>query len=318
MKWLVTGAGGFLGSAVGEAAVAAGHAVIGLDRAAEKPAHWRGDYVRNDLTAPEAVSEILRREKPDVVAHFAGTASVGESFAAPLADFGSSTALWFRLLEAVRISGLRPRVALASSAAVYGSPEQMPTPESAPRKPESPYGFHKVLSEHVAEEFAACFGLSTISLRFFSVFGPRQRRLLVWEIFDQLRKGAAELRLKGTGDERRDYLPADEAASAVVLACSMPADGFCALNIASGTSVSVRELAETLRDCAGSKAEIVFGNEILRGNPPRWEADVSRLRELSPGWSPGPLAKSLAKCAAAWNGEALGAGASGSLDKFFR
>ncbi|MGH8046376.1 MAG: NAD-dependent epimerase/dehydratase family protein [Chthoniobacterales bacterium] len=306
MKWLVTGAGGFLGSAVGEAIVAQGHEVIGLDRHAEKSASWPGEYVRSDLGSPESTAEILRSAAPDVVAHFAGTASVGESFTAPFADFEGSTALWFRLLEAVRLSGLHPQIALASSAAVYGSPEQLPTPESAPRNPESPYGFHKLLSEHVGEEFAACFGFSIMSLRFFSVFGPRQRRLLVWEIFDQLRRGATVLRLKGTGDERRDFLHVDEAAAAVVSACSAPRAGFQAINIASGTSVSVREMAEMLRECAGSAAQIEFGREILRGNPPHWQADVSLLQNLAPAWSPQPLAKSLANCAAAWNGAEAG------------
>lgn len=308
MKWLVTGASGFLGSALGHAVSAAAHSLVGVARDAEKPAFWPGEYVRDSLVAPESIAEIIAATKPDVVAHFAGTASVGESFQTPLADFESSTALWFRVLEAVRVSGLRPRVAFASSAAVYGSPEQLPTPESAPRRPESPYGFHKLLSEHVGEEFAACFGLSVVALRFFSVFGPCQRRLLVWEIFDQLRRGEAVLRLKGTGDEQRDFLPADEAGAAVVAACSATWEGFRAINIASGTTASVRQVAETLRDCAGTGTEIVFGREVLRGNPLRWQADVGLLRALAPGWSPAPLAKSLAKCASAWNGGVFGHG----------
>jgi nucleoside-diphosphate-sugar epimerase len=292
MRWLVTGSSGFLGSAVVEAAAAAGHEVVGLNR-------------REDLESPAALAEVIRGAAPDVVAHFAGTASVAESFAAPHADFEGSTALWLRVLEAVRLSGLRPRVALASSAAVYGSPQQLPTPETAPLRPESPYGFHKMLSEQAGEEFAKCFGLSIVSLRFFSVFGPRQQRLLVWELFDQLRRGGSVLRLKGTGDECRDFLPAWEAAAAVVAACPATVEGFSAINIASGAATTAREVAETLRECAKSEAEIVFGREILRGNPDRWQADISRLQKLAPDWSAQPFAKSLAMCARAWNGEAV-------------
>jgi UDP-glucose 4-epimerase len=292
MKWLITGANGFLGSAVGEAARGAGHEVVGVFR-------------REDFRSPETLAEVIRAAAPDVVAHFAGTASVGDSFVSPFADFENSTALWFRLLEAVRLSGLRPRIALASSAAVYGSPEQLPTPETAPCRPESPYGFHKMLSEQAGEEFAKCFGFSIVSLRFFSVFGPRQRRLLVWELFDQLCRGERELRLKGTGEECRDFLPVEEAAAATVAACSAAGEGFNAVNIASGSSTSVREVAETLRACAGSKAEIVFGRELLRGNPERWQADVTRLRNLAPDWTSQPFAKSLAMCVQAWNGGAV-------------
>ena len=288
MRWLVTGASGFMGAATGAAAAAAGHEVVEIARA--------------DLSAPAALRDRIREIAPDVVAHFAGTASVGESFQDPAADFEGSTALWFRLLDAIRLSGIRPRIALASSAAVYGSPDLLPTPEAAPRRPESPYGFHKLLSEQVAEEFARCFGLCIVSLRFFSVFGPRQKRLLVWELFEQLQRGLPVLHLKGTGDEERDFLSVEEAAEAVVGAMASPAvaAGFGAVNVASGTAVSVREVAETLRGCAGSAAEIVFGREDLRGNPARWQADVSRLRELVPGWNPAPFSKSLAICAEAW------------------
>lgn len=304
MKWLITGASGFLGAAMGQAAAAGGHEIAGIGRSAEKPPEWPWEYRQADFHSPDDLAEIIREIAPDCVAHFAGTASVGESFKAPAADFEASTGLWFRLLDAIRRSGLRPLVGLASSAAVYGSPELLPTPESAPRHPESPYGFHKMLSEQVAEEFARCFDFPVVSLRFFSVFGARQRRLLVWEIFEQLRRGATAVHLKGTGEERRDFLSSAEAAEAAVGVLSASAGkgaGFQPVNIASGSSVSVREVAETLRACAGSGAEIVFGGEELRGNPARWEADVQRLRRLLPDWHPAPFPKSLAMCAQAWN-----------------
>ena len=309
MKWLVTGASGFLGGAVGAAAMAAGHQVLGLGRGAPAPADWGGDYRRVDFTSAGTLADAIREAAPDFVAHFAGTASVGASFQSPTEDFEGSTGLWFRLLEAIRLSGRRPRIVLASSAAVYGSPEVLPTPEGAPRRPESPYGFHKLLSEQAAEEFAKCFGFSIVSLRFFSVFGERQKRLLVWEIFEQLCRGTPSLRLKGTGGERRDFLPVDEAAAAVAgVSAAWPAGPgeFRPLNVASGTSVSVREVAETLRACAGSSAEIVFGNEDLRGNPAHWQADISSLQKLIPGWQPAPFSKSLARCAGAWNGGVAG------------
>jgi UDP-glucose 4-epimerase len=303
MKLLITGASGFLGAAFGEAAAAAGHEIVGIGRNAQKPLHWPGEYRRADFDSPFALERLIRETAPECVAHFAGTASVGESFQTPAGDFENSTGLWFRLLDAIRRSDSRPLVALASSAAVYGSPEMLPTPEAAPRAPESPYGFHKLLSEQVAEEFAHCFGFSIVSLRFFSVFGAGQRRLLVWEIFEQLRRGMPTVRLKGTGDERRDFLSSAEAAAAaagVLAACVGQEAGFWPVNIASGASVSVREVAETLRTCAGSEAEFVFGREELRGNPAHWQADVGRLQQLLPDWRPASFPKSLAACVQSW------------------
>jgi UDP-glucose 4-epimerase len=256
------------------------------------------------------LASALRDAAPDCVLHFAGTASVAGSFAGPLGDFESSTVLWFRLLEAARALTQPPLVALASSAAVYGSPRQLPTPETAERRPESPYGFHKAMSELAGEEFARCFGVPVISLRYFSIFGPNQRRLLAWEIFDQLRRGAAELRLKGTGDEQRDFLAEEEAAAATValveaLAADRPTPAFHAVNVASGTGVTVGHVAETIRASLASDAHLAFGGEALPGNPLRWQADISALRKWLPAWEPQPFAKSLANCVAAWNGDGL-------------
>jgi UDP-glucose 4-epimerase len=305
MKFLVTGASGFLGGAVARAAQDAGHELIAIGRAGTSPADWLADYRGVDFECVAALAGVIADVAPDGVLHFAGSASVADSFGDPAADFAASTALWFRMLDAVRLSGRKPLVVLASSAAVYGSPVELPTPESAPRRPESPYGFHKVLSEQIGEEFARCFGLAVVSLRFFSVFGPRQCRLLIWEILDQIRAGAPEIRLRGTGGEHRDFLAEDEAALvAVNLAHALAKDrepGFRAINVASGASVSVLEVAEVARACVNPAARIVCGGEALRGNPARWQADISELRRLLPNWAPRPFAKSLAKCAEAWN-----------------
>ena len=305
MKCLVTGVSGFLGGAVAQAAAEAGHEVVAIGRAETAPADWAGAYRCVNFEDANALGAVIAAVAPECVLHFAGSASVADSFRKPAADFAASTGLCFRLLEAVRLSGASPLVVLASSAAVYGSPVELPTPETAPRRPESPYGFHKLLSEQIGEEYARCFGLSIVSLRFFSVFGPRQRRLLVWEILEQMRSGASEIRLRGTGTEQRDFLAEDEAATATIAVVeALTPDrcaGFRALNVASGVGVSVLEVAEGAKACVNPAARIICEGEALRGNPARWQADVSALRRLIPHWQPRPLAKSLAKWAEAWN-----------------
>jgi UDP-glucose 4-epimerase len=304
MKCLVTGVSGFLGGAVARAAAAAGHDVVGLGRRAEPPTDVPCAYEQVDFSSPHALAEVVRAARPDCVLHFAGAASVGNSLANPLADFEASTLLWYRLLDAVRRSETNPLVVLASSAAVYGSPEILPTPETAPLRPESPYGFHKVMCELAGQEFARCFGLRVAAFRYFSIFGPRQRRLLVWEIFEQLRKGTNELHLKGTGDEQRDYLAEDEAAGMTValaeaLSMRKIAD-FTAFNVASGKSVTVRAVVEALCKCAGHSPEIAFGSRPIPGNPSRWQADIAKLRAELSEWAAAPFGDSLAKCVLRW------------------
>jgi UDP-glucose 4-epimerase len=257
-----------------------------------------------DFASPQALEEAIRAAEPECVLHFAGAASVGNSLTNPLADFEASTLLWYRLLDAVRRSECNPLTVLASSAAVYGSPEILPTPETAPLRPESPYGFHKVMCELAGREFARCFGLRVAAFRYFSIFGPRQRRLLVWEIFEQLRNGASELRLKGTGNEERDYLAEDEAAAAAVMLAEVLAarrePGSAAFNIASGVSVNVRTVVEQICKFAGRTPEIVFGDSLVPGNPARWQADVSELRRALPGLEIRGFAEAIPSCVGEW------------------
>jgi UDP-glucose 4-epimerase len=305
MKFLVTGVTGFLGGAVARAAAAAGHEVIGLGRREEPPADVPCAYAQVDFVSPQALEETIRAAEPECVLHFAGAASVGNSLANPLADFEASTLLWYRLLDAVRRSECNPLTVLASSAAVYGSPEILPTPETAPLRPESPYGFHKVMCELAGREFARCFGLRVAAFRYFSIFGPRQRRLLVWEIFEQLRNGASELRLKGTGNEERDYLAEDEAAAAAVMLAEVLAThmstGFTTFNVASGQSVSVRVVVEELCKCVERTPEIVFGGNSIPGNPSRWQADLSEMRRAVPRLQIQAFGDSLADCVRKWS-----------------
>jgi UDP-glucose 4-epimerase len=306
MKFLVTGVTGFLGGAVARAAVAAGHEVIGLGRRAETPAEIPCAYVQVDFASPQALEEAIRAARPECLLHFAGAASVGNSLANPFADFEASTLLWYRLLDAVRRSELNPLTVLASSAAVYGSPETLPTPETAPLRPESPYGFHKVMCELVGQEFAQCFGLRVAAFRYFSIFGPRQRRLLVWEIFDQLQNDASELRLKGTGEEERDYLAEDAAGGLTVALAEKLAregGGFRAINIASGRSLSVRTIAEQLCARLSLSPQIRVSGRAVVGNPSRWQADVSRLRSYLRECETRSFSESLADCVSAWSGD---------------
>ena len=304
MKILVTGSRGFVGGSVGRFAAAAGHDVLGIARSSQPEPDWPGRYVQSDVISGSLV-EILNEFAPDMVLHAAGTASVGSSLHAPLEDFQAAVLTWANLLENVRKSGVRPVIVFPSSAAVYGNPAVLPVAEDAPVSPVSPYGFHKAAGELVAREYAECFGLNVIVCRLFSLFGVRQRRLLVWEIFEHLRGQEQTVWLQGTGQESRDYLHDGDLAAALLQLAAHPAHAkpsgtVRVINVGSGRETSVLDLARQMSALRRGGKPIACRGQDRPGNPVRWSADVSRLRTLLPAWQPAPLADSLAQCMNLW------------------
>src|SRR5262249_11658349 len=135
------------------------------------------------------LAQALEDFRPELVFHGAGTASVASSLRFPAEDFRTANLTWSTVLDGVRASGQKPLLVYPSSAAVYGDPTELPTPEAVELRPLSPYGFNKLSGELLARQYAECFGLDVLVVRLFSVYGPRQRRLLVWDLFDGARNG---------------------------------------------------------------------------------------------------------------------------------
>lgn len=293
----VTGCNGFVGGSVGRFAARNGWTVAGADRGARPELDWPGTYHRSDL-AKDDIAELLRAFKPGIVFHGAGTASVADSFERPLADLRSSTQTLARVLDAIRVSRIRPFVVFPSSAAVYGNPKSLPVSETAPLAPISPYGYHKLLCETIAQEYRTCFDIRSTALRIFSTFGPRQRRLLVWELYQQAAGDAPELTLMGSGEETRDYLHVDDVAR-VALALSSHGAPPHVLNCASGCAMTTRDVAEHVRRITGSTKPIVCLNRIRQGDPIQWQADITEMRRTTEV-SPTSFLRGLEVCIATW------------------
>ena len=310
MRILITGSRGFVGGGVGRFAARAGHEVLGVGRATQADPAWPGAYAQADVVSSD-LAPLVRDFAPDAVVHAAGTAAVGASFAAPFDDLRAALLSFANTLEGVRRSGLAPVVLFPSSAAVYGRPAALPAREDAPLNPISPYGFHKAACELLAREYAECFGARVTVCRLFSVFGERQRRLLVWELYTQLAGPAPEVWLEGTGAETRDYLHIDDAADALLRlterAAAPPAesdaDRLQIVNVASGEETNVLELADRVRALVAPGKDVRCRGLERPGDPQRWRADTTRLRALAPGWRPQPFARRLAQCVAAWREE---------------
>jgi UDP-glucose 4-epimerase len=307
LKILITGARGFVGGNFGRIAQHMGHQVLGIARSSQPDRGWHGDYAQADVASTD-LSHIVEKFAPDLVFHGAGSASVGNSLVSPTDDLRAAVATWANTLDSVRRSGVRPLVIFPSSAAIYGNPSALPVHEDMPAEPISPYGFHKAACELLAREYAQCFGLNVMICRLFSLFGASQRRLLVWELYEQISGSEPEVWLQGTGAETRDYLDIEDVSQAILALGARcrdrePDAGCRVVNVASGTETGVLELAHEIARIADSQKAIRCRGVQRPGDPKRWQADNARLRALLPDWRPPALSARLQKCIEAWNAE---------------
>jgi UDP-glucose 4-epimerase len=303
---LVTGASGFVGRVVALESAQRGLTVHGCGSSARQPAGLPGTWHQVAWSqGVQPLADLVAEVSPDLIVHAAGSASVADSLKTPLADLQASLGTWSLLLEATRLSSRRPVLVFPSSAAVYGNPKSLPIPEETNCNPVSPYGWHKVMCENLARSHAAFFGAKIVIARLFSVIGAHQKRLLVWELFDQLQRSAGPVRLMGSGKETRDFLGEREMAGALIsLAMNQihaePSTEPLVVNLASGREVSTLQIAQLLVDLFAPGREIVCQGEQRQGDPLRWCAEISRLRNLLPDHKPSPIEQTLHQAVAAW------------------
>ena len=303
MRILITGSRGFLGSTFAAYATAQGHDVLGLGRTAQPPPGWPGQYAWTDVAHAD-LSPLVNGFRPDLVFHGAGSASVGGSFQSPLDDLRASVYTFANTLEGIRRSDCRPVVLFPSSAAVYGHPSRLPVHEDDPTRPISPYGFHKLAAEQLGREYAACYGLRVVLGRIFSVIGARQRRLLLWELFQQFTGPHPEATLEGTGEETRDYLDAEDVIGIFLRlgeAFGRGEGGECvAVNLGSGVETSVRGLVELTARLLQSDKPVRYQTHGRLGDPSRWVADTSALRARGGDFACRPLEETVRISLESW------------------
>ncbi|MDK3155392.1 SDR family oxidoreductase [Kamptonema cortianum] len=248
MKLFITGTNGFVGASLLEhfRRHLPGHTVIGLARRT-CPDSLLTNYSIASLRT------LLDDHRPDWILNAAGPASVAGSMTDPKTDFEATVTVVQHLLEAIRISAARPRLVMYSSAAVYGNPDSLPVAEDARPQPISPYGHHKLVCEFLCREYSICYGLDISVFRIFSLFGPRQRRLLTYELARQALT-SDEIVIKGTGHETRDFMSIFDLCQLTERLLSALPAGFQTLNVASGTQRSVLELADVVNNLTGRRS----------------------------------------------------------------
>ena len=291
-RYLVTGSAGFLGSHLVEALLDSGHEVVGIDaftdyyprdvkeanlaRARARPgcSFLKLDLADADLTRLVADA--------DGVFHLAAQPGVrgswGNTFAVYVRDNILATQ---RVLEAAAQAGLR--VVQASSSSVYGNAETYPTREDAPLHPVSPYGVSKVACESLAQAYSESFGLEVVSLRYFTVYGPRQRPDMAFSrIVGSLLNGKP-FHLFGTGEQSRDFTYVDDAVAATLTAMS-GTPGSSVYNVGGGSETTLAEVIATCERLSGKTLDIHRGPPST-GDVRRTAADTSLIRSQL-GWRP--------------------------------
>jgi UDP-glucose 4-epimerase len=291
---LVTGGAGFIGSHIAQAYLAGGWEVVVLDdlsRGKEHNVPSGARFVHADIRSPEA-RRLLAEGGFTVLNHHAAQIDVRVSVDEPALDAAINVVGLVNLLDGAGAGGVRRVVFASSGGVVYGDPEVVPTPETAPKAPISPYGVSKLAGEYYLRALAALRGFEAVAMRYANVFGPRQdpkSEAGVVSIFVSRLLENRPLTVFGNGLQTRDYVFVRDVARANVLASSAAiaaGDGIdaTAFNIATATQTNVLELAEMVAKVMGRKPEIEFA-PARAGELFRSSLDVSKARRVL-GWKP--------------------------------
>jgi nucleoside-diphosphate-sugar epimerase len=304
VQTLVTGCAGFVGSHVVDQLLADGHAVRGVDcftdyydpaakhrnlQDAQRRDHF--ELVHADLRTTDIVSLL---DGVDVVYHLAGQPGVRVSWADGFADYvGLNVLVTQRILEAVRSRPIEQLV-YASSSSVYGNAPAYPTTEADLPRPHSPYGVTKLAAEHLCVLYAENWHLPTVSLRYFTVYGPRQRPDMGFSRFLDAALNDQPVPVYGTGHQIRDFTFVADVADATIRAGLAAVAPGTVMNVAGGESISVNELVLLMGDLLGHPLSVVYLPD-QPGDVQRTGAVTDRARALL-GWCPRtPLAEGLGR-----------------------
>lgn len=285
----ITGVAGFIGSHVAEALLRRGDEVVGLDnfdplydrRIKERNlaplSAFRGfRFVEGDIRDPGALGRWGGHGNPDVIIHLAAKAGVRPSVEDPAGYADVNVLGTVRVLSFARDRSV-PRVLFASSSSVYGGNEKVPFSEDDPvDHPVSPYAATKKAGELLCHAFSHLYGMNVASLRFFTVYGPRQRPEMAIHKFTRLIFEGKDIGLFGDGTTRRDYTYIDDIVGGVLGALSAP-PGHRIYNLGESATISLADLVSLIEKATGLRAKRKF-LPLQPGDVPVTYADITRAR----------------------------------------
>lgn len=302
---LVTGGAGYIGSHAAKALARAGYLPVTYDnlRHGHRAAVRWGPLEEGDLLDTPRLDTVLRKWRPEAVLHFAGLISVGESVENPSLYYQHNLVGSLNLLQAMRAHDIG-RIVFSSTAAVYGAPDIVPIPETAPFRPLNPYGSSKAMVEAMLADFGRAHGLRSVALRYFNAAGAdadgetgethEPETHLIPLALDAVLGRRGPLTIYGEdyatadGTCLRDYVHVSDLATAHVLALestgSCPPGTNTAFNLGSGAGFTVRQVLDSIARVSGRSVPIRVGAR-RPGDSAALVADPARAREIL-GWSP--------------------------------
>ena len=304
MRYLVTGGAGFIGSHIVEALIGQGHEVVVLDNFStgkrENLVATPTLLVEGDVRDPETC--LKAAEGCDGIFHEAALVSVPDSINRPRDNHDINITGTLNILEAARANGVK-RVVFASSAAVYGDNPELPKREEMLPEPKSPYAMAKLAGEHYLKVYAECFGIKTVALRYFNVFGLRQDPSSMYSgvisIFSERIAKGLPITVYGDGQQTRDFVNVSDVVQANLLAMQIESQksddsgqmsavesdlnesttAFGIFNVAAGYQTSLLELLKALEALAGNKAVLDF-SAVRPGDIQHSLADISKAWKI--------------------------------------
>jgi nucleoside-diphosphate-sugar epimerase len=266
VKALVTGCAGFIGSHLTEALLADRVAVLGVDcfndnygrreklHNLETARDWDGfDFVPLDLSRGELRDLV---EDCDVVYHLAAEPGVRSSWGLRFDQYLRNNVLATQLLLEAMRGNPEKRFVYASSSSIYGEAETLPTPEDTTPRPHSPYGMTKLAGEHLCSLYHGNHGVDSVALRYFSVFGPRQRPDMAFNIFCRAAVTGEAITVFGDGRQTRDFTYVGDVVTATRAAADAPAVGGGVFNIGGGSRIALTDAIELVRELSGRPLEV--------------------------------------------------------------
>ncbi len=315
MQALVTGAAGFIGSTLVDHLLAEGHAVRGVDcfvpfyAEADKRANLTGalatpafELVEADLRDAD-LSALL--DGVDVVFHLAAQAGVRTSWAEGFEDYVSLNVLATqRLLEACRGRAI-DRLVYASSSSIYGQAARYPTDEGDLPAPHSPYGVTKLAGEHLCSLYGANHGVPTVSLRYFTVYGPRQRPDMALHRLIEHGLAGTTFPLYGDGRQQREFTFVGDVVRATAAAATADVAPGTVVNVAGGSETLLSELIDLVGETLGRPVAL-DRRPVAAGDVARTGGSTERARTLL-GWSPQVPLREGVEAQVAWHRARAGA-----------
>ncbi len=292
MKTLVTGAAGFIGSALVDRLLAAGYTVVGFDNFSTGREWFLQDalrspgfrLVRGDLVDTAAI--VAAMDGVDVVFHLAANADVRFGTNHPTRDLEQNTICTSNVLEAMRITGTK-RIVFSSTGSVYGDANVFPTPENAPFPVQtSLYGASKLACEGLISAYCEGFGFTAYIFRFVSILGERYTHGHIYDFYNQLLADPTQLRVLGNGRQRKSYLYVQDCLNAILIALEKAGGKVNVFNLGTDEYCEVNDSISWIVEHLGLKPDLEYtgGERGWVGDSPFILLDCKLIRAL--GWKP--------------------------------